>query len=191
MSNIFILIFYGLNLFLFLLALLWILVPALYGLPSKPTRLDRIRKALQLVDLKQDEVLYDLGAGDGRVLFIAAKEFGAKAVGLEIGPVQVGLVWLRILLGGLRERVQVKWANFYRADLSRADVVFIYATLQELMKLAPHLEKQMRPGTRLVSIAADFPAWEPTLFDEESLIFVYEMPPKEGSLTTYMLKKAN
>lgn len=187
--NILILVVYGLSLALFALTLLWILVPALYGLPSKPTKPDRIRKALKLVDLKPGEILYDLGAGDGRVLLIAAKEFGARAVGLEIGPVQVALVWLRILLGGFGGRVQVKWANYYRADLSRADVVFIYATLQELMKLAPHLEKQMRAGTRLVSIAADFPQWEPKLFDEESLIFVYDMPPQEGSLTTYMLKR--
>ena len=76
----------GLNLFILILALLWILVPAFYGLPSKPTKSERIRKALQLVDLKQDELLYDLGAGDGRVLFMAAKEFGAQAVGVEIGP---------------------------------------------------------------------------------------------------------
>ena len=186
--NILILVVYGLSLALFALTLLWILIPAFYGLPSKPTKPDRIRKALKLVDLKPGEVLYDLGAGDGRVLLIAAKEFGARAVGLEVGPVQVVLVWMRILLGGLSDLVQVRLANYYRADLSRADVVFIYATLQELMKLAPHLEKQMKPGTRLVSISADFPEWEPSAFDEQNLIFSYVMPPKQGSLTTYMLK---
>lgn len=189
--NVLILILYGLSLAVFVLALLWILIPAFYGLPSKPTHPDRIRKALKLVNLKPGEILCDLGAGDGRVLFIAARDFGAKAVGLEIGPVQVALIWLRIVFGGMGERVQVKWANFNQADLSRADVVYIYATLQELMKLAPHLEKQMRAGTRLVSIAADFPEWEPSVFDEESLVFVYDMPPRPGSLTTYMLKKTN
>lgn len=189
--NFLILVLYGVNLLLFLLVMLWILVPALYGLPSKPTKPDRIRKALQLVNLKQGETLYDLGAGDGRVLLIAAKEFGAKAVGIEIGLTQCLLIWLRIAFGGLRDRIQIKLENFYKTELGHADVVFIYATLQELMKLAPHLEKQMRPGTRLVSIAADFPAWEPSLFDEESLIFIYDMPPREGSLTTYLVKKAN
>jgi hypothetical protein len=49
----------------------------------------------------------------------------------------------------------------------------------------------MKRGSRLVSISADFPEWEPSVFDEESLVFVYEMPPKEGSLTTYMLKNAD
>ena len=188
--NAIILALYGINLLLFLLALLWILVPAFYGLPSKPTRPDRIRKALQLVDLKPGEVLYDLGAGDGRVLLIAAREFGAKAVGVEVAPVQCLLIWLRIMFGGLRERIQIKLKNFYKTDLSDADIVFIYATSQELMKLASHLEKKMEPGSRLVSISADFPEWEPSLFDEEQLIFGYEMPPKEGNLTTYMLKKA-
>lgn len=188
--NVLVLILYAVSLLLFLLVLLWILVPALFGLPSIPTKPDRIRKALQLVDLKQNETLYDLGAGDGRVLLIAAREFGAKAVGIEAGPVQCLLIWLRIVLGGLGDRVQVRLRNFYKADLGGADVVFIYATLQELIKLAPHLEKQMKPGSRLVSISADFPEWEPSVFDEQGLIFVYEMPPKQGSLTTYMLKNS-
>lgn len=184
------LVVYGISLAYFALTLLWVIIPAFYGLPSKPTNPNRIRKALRLAGLQPEEVLYDLGAGDGRVLFIAAQEFGAKAVGLEVGPVQVAFVWLRILLSGLGERVRVRWANYYRADLSQADVVFIYATLRELLKLAPHLEKTMRAGTRLVSIAADVPEWEPSLFDEESLIFVYEMPPRQGSLMTYLLKQA-
>lgn len=189
--NILILVVYAISLALFALAVLWILIPAFYGLPSKPTKRERIRKALRLAGLQADEALYDLGAGDGRVLFIAAREFGARAVGLEIGPVQVAFVGLRILLAGLRDRVSVRWANYYHADLRQADVVFIYATLQELMKLAPHLEKTLKAGTRLVSIAADVPEWEPSLFDEESLIFVYEMPPRAGSLTTYLLKQSD
>jgi len=183
-----VLILYSVNILIFILALLWILIPAFYGLPSKPTRPDRIRAALNLVNLQPDETLYDLGAGDGRVLIIATKEFGAKAIGLEVGPVQCLLIWLRIVVGGLRKRVQIKLANFYKTDLSNADVVFIYATSQELLKLAPHLEKQMKLGSRLVSISADFPQWEPSAFDDHELIFAYEMPPKEGSLTTYMLK---
>ena len=186
--NVLVLVFYGINLIVFVLALLWILIPAFYGLPSKPTKHDRIRKALQLVDLKENETLYDLGAGDGRVLLIAAKEFGAKAIGIEVAPVQIMLIWLRIVFGGLGDRVQIRLKNFYRTDLGDADVVFIYATSQELPKLAPHLEKQMKPGSRLVSISADFPEWEPTAFDDHNLIFSYVMPPKEGSLTTYMLK---
>jgi len=181
-------VLFGLNLLLFIFALLWILVPAFYGLPSRPTKPDRIRRALQLVNLQPDEVLYDLGAGDGRVLLIAAREFGAKAVGIEVGPIQCALSWLRVIAGGYGNRIQIQWGNYFKTNLSKADVVYIYATSTEVAKLAPYLEKQMKPGSRVVSISADFPEWEPFTFDEHDLIFVYEMPPKEGSLTTYMLK---
>jgi precorrin-6B methylase 2 len=181
---------YGLSLLLFVLILLWILVPALYGLPPVPTKPERIRKALGLVNLQPNEVLYDLGAGDGRVLLIAAREFGAKAVGVEVGPIQCVLIWLRAVASGFRNQIKVRWANFYKADLHDADVVFVYATSKEVMKLAPHLEKQLKKGTRLVSISADFPEWEPSVMDEHELIFVYEMPPTSGNIISYMMKKA-
>ena len=175
---------------IFLITLLWILVPAFYGLPSVPTRLDRIRKALKLVNLQPDEILYDLGAGDGRVLLIAAREFGAQAVGTEVGPIQCALIWLRAVSSGFGDKIQIQWENFFKADLSTADVVFVYATSKEVTRLASYLEKQMKRGSRVVSISADFPEWEPSNFDERDLIFVYQMPPKPGSLTSYLLEKA-
>jgi SAM-dependent methyltransferase len=170
---------------------LWILVPALYGLPPVPTKPERIQKALKLAKLQPNETLYDLGAGDGRVLVIAARDFGAKAVGLEIGPIQCALIWLRATASGFGNQIQVHWENFYKADLKDADIVFVYATSKEVMKLAPHLEQQMKKGARLVSISADFPEWEPAVVDERDLIFVYEMPPTSGNVTTYLLKKSN
>jgi hypothetical protein len=184
-----VLLVYGFSLLLFILILLWILIPTLYGLPPVSTRLERIRKALKLANLRPDETLYDLGAGDGRVLLLAAREFGANAVGIEVGPIQCAWIWLRATASGFGSQIRVKWANFYKADLHEADVVFVYATSTEVRKLAPHLEGQMKPGARLVSISADFPEWEPSVFDDRDLIFIYEMPPARGSLTTYLLKK--
>ena len=183
------LIVYGFFLFLFILGLLWVLVPAFFGPPSVPTRPDRIRRALKLANLQPNDTLYDLGAGDGRVLLIAAGEFSAHAVGIEVGPVQCAWIWLRAIASGLGNKIQIKWGNYFTADLSRADVVFVYATSREIPRLASHLTRQMKPGARVVSISADFPGWEPAVFNEESLIFCYEMPPVEGSLTTYLLKR--
>jgi len=185
-----VLFFFGFFILLFSIGLLWILVPAFYGLPSVPTKETRIRKALKLVDLQPHETLYDLGAGDGRVLLIAAGEFGAQAVGIEIGPVQCALIWLRATASGFGNKIQVKWGNYLKADLSQADVVFVYATSKEVARLAVYLEKQMKAGARLVSISADFPEWEPTTMDDRELIFIYNMPPKPGNLTTYMLKNS-
>ena len=184
-----ILLAYGLSILLFILITLWMLIPPLYGLPLVPTKPERIRKALKLVKLRPSQVLYELGAGDGRVLFIAAREFGSKAVGVEIGPVQCMLIWLRIKGGGLGTQIQVRWANFYKADVRQADVIYVYATSEEAITLAPHLEKQLRKGTRVVSISADFPEWEPSAFNEHDLIFVYEMPPKRGNITSFLMKR--
>ncbi len=175
---------------LFIVILLWILIPALYGLPPVPTKPERIRKALKLANLKPNQTLYDLGAGDGRVLLIAARDFGAKAVGVEVGPIQCALIWLRAVASGFGNQIQIRWANFYKANLSDADVVFIYATSKEVTKLASQLEKQLKRGARVVSISADFPEWEPQEFDNRELIFVYEMPPIVGNITSYMMKKA-
>ena len=191
MSSLIVLFSLAFFVFVFIVILLWALVPALYGLPPVPTRPERIRKALQLANLQPNETLSDLGAGDGRVLLIAAREFGAKAVGLEIGPIQCALIWLRARSNDLGNQIQARWGNFYKADLREADVVFIYATSKEVTRLAPHLETQMKKGARLVSISADFPEWEPQQFDDRDLIFVYEMPPTSGNLSTYLLKTAN
>ena len=190
MINMTVLFALGFFLIFFIVVLLWILVPAFYGLPPVPTKVERIQKALKLANLQPNETLYDLGAGDGRVLFIAARDFGAKAVGVEIGPIQSALIWLRATANGFGNQIQVRWENFYKADVRDADVVFVYATSGEVLKLAPHLETQMKKGARLVSISADFPEWEPSEVDERELIFVYEMPPTRGSVTSYMLKKA-
>ncbi len=185
-----ILFFLGFFLLVFVLALLWLLVPAFYGLPSIPTKPDRIRNALKMANLQPGETLYDLGAGDGRVLLIAAGEFGSRAVGIEVGPVQCAFIWLRAIASGFGDKIQVQWGNYLNADLRDADVIFIYATSQEVSRLAPFLERQLKHGARVVSISADFHEWEPSNFDEHDLIFVYEMPPRRGSLATYLLNKA-
>ena len=84
-----VLVAFGFFVFLFVVVLLWILIPAFHGLPPVPTNPERIQKALKLVDLKPNETLYDLGAGDGRVLLIAARDFGAKA-GCCLGAATAG-----------------------------------------------------------------------------------------------------
>jgi hypothetical protein len=67
----------------------------------------------------------------------------------------------------------------------------VYATSKEVVKLAPLLEKQLRKGARVISISADFPEWEPSTFDEHDLIFVYEIPPTRGNISSYLMKKAS
>lgn len=185
-----VLIALGLSIAVFVLILLWILVPVLYGLPVVLSRPSRIRAALELAKLQPDETLYDLGAGDGRVLLIAAQEFAAKAVGIEIGPVQYAWIRLRVTAAGLGERIRVRWGDFYKADLREADVVYVYATSREVAKLAAHLEAQLKPGARILAVSADFPEWEPVAVNDRALVFLYEMPPGRGNLTSFLMKQS-
>jgi hypothetical protein len=177
-----------LSLVLIVVGWTWYLVPAIHGLPSVHTNRERIRRALRLAKLAEGETLYDLGAGDGRVLVIAAKEFGARAVGIEVGPVQCAAAWLSAQIGGVGARVRVRLGNFFKANLGDADVVFVYATSGQAARLETVLQAQLRPGARVVTISFDLPDWEPSGFDPRSLIFLYEMPPKPGNLGTYMEK---
>ena len=146
-----ILLAYGLSILLFILLLLWILIPALYGLPPVPTKPERIRKALKLAKLQSNEVLYDLGAGDGRVLLIAAHEFGAKAVGIEIGPIQCAMIWLRAVASGFGNQIQVRWANFYKADLKRCRSCFCVCYFQRSHKTSVTSREAIETGNARLS----------------------------------------
>lgn len=183
------LILLSLGVVLFTLGALYVIVPALYGVPSVSTRAERIRKVLRLAGLQPGETLYDLGCGNGRVLVIAAREFGARAVGIEIGHVQCLVSWVNARLNGVGSRVRVMRADFQRADLREAEVVFVHLTSAHISRLQARLEEQLRIGARVAAVSADFPGWQPSTFDSEDLIFIYRMPPAEGSLVTYWSQK--
>ncbi|MCF6277319.1 MAG: class I SAM-dependent methyltransferase [Anaerolineales bacterium] len=169
---------------------LWLLIPFLYGLPWVPTEKRRIRKALEMADIRPDDVVYDLGAGDGRVLLTAIKDFGAaRGVGIEISPAHLLLADLRARSNGSRRRVTLRREDFFKAEMRDADVVFLYLTPNQLSRIQAHLAAQLQPGARVVSISFDFPDWQPTGFDDEHLIFAYKMPPLAGGLAAFLAHK--
>ena len=126
-------------------------------------------------NLQPRETLYDLGAGDGRVLVIAAREFGARAVGIEIGLLQCLVAWLAALFNGVRQEVRIEQGDFFKADLRPADVVFAYLTSAQAERLQGRLAFQLRPGARVVTISFDLPGWAAASFDNEHLIFLYRI----------------
>lgn len=157
-----------------LFAALYILVPPFFGPPSVPTKHERIRKALKLARLQPGETIYDLGAGDGRVLVIAAKEFHAQAVGIEIGPAQCALSLWNAARNKVRSMVRIKIANFFYTDISNADVIFAYLTSDQAGLLQEKFKKELKAGARVVTISFNLPDWEPAYLDRENLIFLYE-----------------
>jgi len=168
---------------------LWLIVPFFYRLPWVPTAQDRARRALEMVQLQPDELLYDLGAGDGRIILMAAEEFGARAIGIEVSLLQYLFTRLRIFFSGIKPKVSVRLENFYRTDLSDADVVFAYLTPDQTIRFQDDLARQLKPGARVVAVAFDFPDWKPIEFDEPYLLFAYEMPPQKGGMAAYFAEK--
>lgn len=138
---------------------LWILVPAVYGLPQVSTNPERIHRALELANLQPGETLYDLGCGHGRVLIMAAREFGAHAVGIEAGPVQCVVAWVNALRNGVRSKVRIEAGDFYKSDLRQADVVYMYLTSSHVGRIQKKLEKELHSGARVVTVSFDLEGW--------------------------------
>ncbi len=161
-------------LFVIVVAVLWVLVPAFYGLPPVSSREERIRRALELTNPKVGETLYDLGSGHGRVLVIAAKEFGLNAVGIEAGPVQCTISKMNVLRNRVSSNVQIEAGDFYKSNLENADIVFAYLTSDYGTRLQKKLKKELKPGARVVTVSFNLPDWDVDFFDREQLLYIYK-----------------
>ncbi len=156
-------------------ALLWILIPAFYGLPPISSRKERIRRALELTNPKTGETLYDLGSGHGRVLIMAAKEFGLNAVGIEAGPVQCVISKINAIRNKVNSKVRIEAGDFYKSNLENADIVFAYLTSGYGDRLQKKLKKELKPGARVVTVSFYLRDWDIEIFDSEQLLYVYKM----------------
>jgi len=124
--------------------------------PYVPTPINVARRMLMLAGVGVDDVVYDLGCGDGRILFMAIEEFEAeRAVGYDINPSIVEPLREKIENCGLGDRIEAVNANFFDVDLSPASVVTMYLTTSGNSKLRPKLEEELGDGARVVS--HDFP----------------------------------
>ena len=144
-----------------------------YGAPWVPTPYKTIKKMLKLAEVKPEDVVYDLGSGDGRVIIEAARSFGAKAVGIEIDPLRFMWTKARIFLLGLSDKVTVLLGNFFKINISDADVVTIYLLQETNVKLIDKFIKELNPGTRIVSNTFTLPGLKIINYDEKSKIYVY------------------
>lgn len=118
---------------------------------------------LSLAELRAGEVFFDLGCGDGRTVITAAKEFGARAVGVELREDLVKKALSTIYEQGLQDRITIVNGDMFNVDLTTADVIFLYLTTSANEKIKPKLEFELKRGVRIVSHDYEVVGWKPVI----------------------------
>ena len=126
-----------------------------------PTPPDVVDAMLKLAKVTSNDVVYDLGSGDGRILIAAAKMYGAHGVGLDIDPERTREATANARSSNVADKVSFRTEDLFTADISPATVVMIYLSPSVNLRLAAKLMKELRPGTRIVSHAFDLGGWRP------------------------------
>ena len=126
-----------------------------------PTPQEVVEAMLQVAKVTKNDVIYDLGCGDGRIPVTAAKKYGARGVGIDIDPQRVKEANENVRMSGVGDRVTIRQADLFEVNLSEATVVTLYLLPSLNKKLMPKLLKELKPGTRVVSHAFDMGDWKP------------------------------
>ena len=139
-----------------------------------------VERMLELAEVTADDIVYDLGSGDGRIVLAAAVRQGANGVGIELDPELVELSNAKAVEAGVEERVRFVVENFFEADFSEATVVTVYLLPKVLRELRPVLVAQLAPGTRIVSHKYRIDGWTPAKRAkvEGRSIFLYLVPDR-------------
>jgi SAM-dependent methyltransferase len=158
---------------LYICAIVWVLWSRLRGAPWVPTPLRIANKMLALAQVQPGELVYDLGSGDGRIIIMAARRFGARAIGIEIDPIRYLMTRAIVAILGLSSQVQIIYGDFFKQDLSQADVITVFLLQDTNDSLSLKLVEELRPGARIVSHKSGFSIWTPFRQDERDRIFLY------------------
>lgn len=130
--------------------------------PFCPTPRRAIRRALFEADLRPGEIFYDLGAGDGRALVIAGKEFGALARGFELSLFHFLGAKIRIIFSSRgKNDIRLCWKDLYKQDLQDADLIFVWLTPFSQSKLEEKFKRELKFGTRVITHSSPLGFWEP------------------------------
>ena len=141
--------------------------------PYVPTPQEVVDAMLKLGEVKQGDVLYDLGCGDGRIVITAAKSHGARGVGIDINPERIREATENARTQGVSDRVKFMQADLFEADIKDATVVTLYLLPSINLKLRPKLWSDLKPGTRIVSHSFDMGDWAPEKKVEVNGRYIY------------------
>jgi hypothetical protein len=155
--------------------------------PFFPSSPDIVRAMLKLAGTGREDVVLDLGCGDGRILFTAVREFGVKkAVGYEMRPELYREVLNDVVKMGLHGRIVLFNDDLMRADLREASIITVYLTTDGNEKLRPKLFKEAKKGTRIMSHDFTFDNWVPKAVEEANghTLYLYTVPESYGVSNT-------
>lgn len=153
--------------------------------PYVPTPEKVVAEMLKVGKVKKEDVLYDLGSGDGRIVITAAKKFGTRGTGIELLPSLVREARENAQKAGVSQLAKFVEGDIFEANISDATVVTLYLLPAVNMKLRPKL-LELRPGTRIVSHNYDMEDWKPektiklNLSDGEHTVFYWVVPPRKN-----------
>jgi SAM-dependent methyltransferase len=148
----------------------------LFGAGYQPTPRRSVAMMLRLAEVGPQDVVYDLGAGTGAIVFRAARIYRARVLGVEVEPVRFLVLWLRRRFGAFADRIQLRWGNLFRLDFRPATVVTAFLWPGAMARLRPKLEVELRPGARVVSHCHKIEGWTATSYDRETDVYLYRWP---------------
>lgn len=156
-----------------LILIVSIIWPSKRGAPWVPTPFNKVHKMLRLANVQPGDTVYDLGCGDGRTIIIAARRYGAHAVGIEIDPLRY--IWCRFLVFvlGLKGKVEIRFGDFFNQNLGDADVVTCYLLSDTNKRLQKKFHAELSPNVRIVSHAFLFPSLIYIRKDETENLYLY------------------
>lgn len=157
---------------------------SILDVPYVPTRDEVVQAMLKMAQVSEQDLLYDLGSGDGRIVVTAAKERGARGVGIDLDPRRVREAKANAKSAGVEEKVEFIQGDIFETDFSQASVITMYLLPAVNIKLRPRILSEMPPGTRIVSHAFDMGDWEPDQKDQitGSYVYLWIVPaPVEGA----------
>jgi SAM-dependent methyltransferase len=149
----------------FLLFILWTIGIFINRVPFITTSSSILKDIKEALDINDDSVIYDLGCGDGRILFyLSSFNKKAKYIGIENSLFPILLAWVGNLLNKRKNGVEVKIinSNFFNEDLSQATHIFTYLYPNVMDELLPKLKKELKPGVKLISLSFKFSFKSPT-----------------------------
>jgi precorrin-6B methylase 2 len=149
--------------------------------PYVPTAPEVVDAMLALAHVTKGDVVYDLGCGDGRVVVTAAKEKGARGVGIDIDQERINEATENAEKAGVTDRVEFRRQDLFKADIHEATVVALYLLPAINLKLRPKLWRDLKPGTRIVSHSFDMGDWKPEKQIEVrgEMIYFWTIPPRK------------